>query len=405
MISLNGETGGCVHISGTIMQTGPRGAQGEKGEKGDGATAVSAPLPTAFSNDCLNERLKKYEPGRSITPKAGDKLINPDGNAVYGYREFPDSASARVYVYQCRRDGETLAGNGEYIGQIIGNYTGYASNAAMKTGAGYTLSDIGSDNFYNESNALLKNTALQMVAEFTADEPFQEGSMANILEYIVGNANLFPKLKLADGGLNDALIMVRFKGANVGERTVENYPFLASDFIDNALAVEVNGNKYFEYWAADCWYETTGSYVTGSFLDASVNKATGEENDYTIYYCEQGGGEGARLAFTNSESANSGTVYPFDSMVAVQSESGGEWVYEGPIVETAFSRSIEASGDSITTVSGNSSLSYQTLDVNAKPGDIHIKTPSSILSLTSAQIWQCKYAIKDLQKQVWQKIF
>lgn len=461
MINLDSEAVNNVFISGTITQTGPRGEKGDKGDKGEGLTEelkanydaaynhsiaahapstaqenaiehitlngteleiscktvdidtasgscheVSAPLPTVFSNDYLNEQLENYELSqREIMPKDGDKLINTDGNAVYGYRKFPDSASARVYVYQCRRDGVTLAGNGEHTGQIIGNYTGYSSNSGMKTGSGHTLSEIGTNNFYNEYNALFKNTALQMVAEFTLEDPLQTGTMAKILQFIVNNASLFPKVKLVNGGLNDALIMVRFKGKNSSSRTIANYPFLASDFIDNALAVEINGKKYFEYWAADCWYETTGGYLTSASLDSSVNKASGEENDYTIYYCEQGGGEGARIAFTNSESASSGTVYTFNNLVEVQAESGGEWVYEGPICETAFIRSIEASSDSITTASGNSALSYDTLDVNAKPGDIHIKTPSSILNLTSAQIWQCKYAVKDLQKQVWEKIF
>lgn len=371
---------------------------------------AATPLPTFFTHSQLLELDSQDAKLCEKTPNDGNVILNISQNAVYKYHAAPETNAARVYVYQCRRGGETLAGNGEYIGQVVGNYTGCSLNAAMKTGANHKLDELGSDNFHNESNAMFKDTALQLVAEFCIEAPFE--TEHKIFDYIVSHASEFPKLKLTDGQLNDVMIAVRFKGRNLRDLGVFH---LTSNYIDNGMAVEINGKKHFEYWAADCWYENRSVYLheepeathavpyDAPMDGVYINKD--EENDYTLYLFEQGGGEGANISFTDCTNVR-GTIYAFKDMAQVAAEtSGGEWVYECPITETAFIRNIEASTEAVKTVSGNSGLSYQILDRYAKPGDIHIKTPTNILNLGNAQIWMCRYAAFGRQKQVWHKIF
>ena len=330
-------------------------------------------LPTVFKNDRISD-LK-------ISPRNGDILLNKQGNAVYRYHAFSGRATARVYVYQCVRDGVTQAAHGENIGPVIGNWSGYRSNTSPISGANHTLAEIGTDNFVNENNEVFHNTPLNLVASFEMANPFQ--STNAITEYAVSHALEHPKLRLVDGGMNDFLLVVRFSATaktSVGTLIIHQ--------IDNGGALFKEQNKIFEYWCADCWLDTP--------LVTSFSVSSGDTSGYEMFFFEQGGGEGIDMTFNGLS---------FSETFSIEAEEGGEWVYDGPIADTSSLRSLDASSDSITTVSGNSSLTYQNLASNAKPGDAYIKTPSSILSITSAQIWKCKYSQPTKQRQMWEKVF
>jgi hypothetical protein len=334
---------------------------------------TSRDLPTVFKNDVISDLC--------IFPRDGDSLINQRGNAIYRYHAFSGRGTARVYIYQCVRNGMTQAAHGENIGPIIGNFSGYPFNTPPVTGANRDLSEIGTDNFVNSNNEVFQNTPLSLVASFEMPTPF--ASSTSIVDYAVSHSLDFPKLRLVDGGLNDFVLVVRFKATakkSVGTLIIHQ--------VDNGGALIRDGQKFFEYWCADCWLETA--------IATSFSVTEGDTSEYEMFFFEQGGGEGINMTFNGAS---------FMDTFNIDAEAGGEWVYDGPLSDTSGIRSIDASPDSISTVSGNSSLTYQNLTVNAKPGDIHIKTPSSILTLTTAQIWTCRYSKPAQQKQMWEKIF
>ena len=158
-------------------------------------------------------------------------------------------------------------------------------------------------------------------------------------------------------------------------------------------ALYIDDSKRLDYWAAGCWYNQPTPYLGPQFTSSA------SEQVWMVYNAEMDGGAGLDVRI------KVGATF-YNPQNYIVSGSGGEWVYEAPLADTSWSIGIEASSDSITTVPGNSSLSYDTLDMYAKPGDIHIKTPSNILTaLTQTQIWRCKYARFGQDKQVWEKIF
>lgn len=332
--------------------------------------------PTIFSNSTLS--------GYDYTPVGGEILIAPDANAIYRYHTYSGKV-ARVYCYQPRRNGVTVTKKGEYMGAVMGNFTGYSSNTVPITGSDHT--NLGGDNFVNNNNSLLRGSPFALVASFTMSSPWT--SHDTIHNYITSNLSKFPLVSLGADGIDDMLIIVRaeIKLPTSGTTNV------CSTFIDNGGAVFVGDTKRLDYWAAGCWYNQNTYFLGPQFTGDTTSRT------WTVYNAEMDGGAGMNLY------AKIGSIY-YNLNNYIQSASGGEWVYEAPLADTSWNIAIEASSDAIKTVSGDSNLSYQTLDMYAKPGDIHIKTPSNLLSaLTQTQIWRCKYARFGQDKQVWGKIF
>ncbi len=359
--------------------------------------ALSTPLPTVFYTKDIAGKL----PNPNTMFHDGDVILNLQGNAVYRYHTFDaTTATARIYVYQCRRRSvdETVADpHGGSIGQIVGNFVNYTANTVPPSGSQSTL--YNTNQFYNDNNAMFINTPLQLVADFEMSTPFLESN--KIYNYINTHASEFPKLQLTDGNINDVMVVVKFKGKiSTGSYKVI---CMASHNIDNGCCVLLDGENIFEFWAADCWLSSGTLCRSKKYLNSSSLQS--DTKNFEIYMFEQGGGEACELLWSYGDSGELYNNFHTHTVVAPD-VAGGEWVYEGPIAEMAYTRNIEASGDAVTTVSSNTNLSYQTLDVYAKPGDIHIKTPSSVLNvLTSTQIWKCKYSRIGQGKQLWEKLF
>ena len=364
-------------------------------------------LPTVFSNEELNKLQ-----GRNYSPKAGDRLVVPDSNAVYKYHEYNPENPVRVYAYQPFRNNVNIAGDGSKTGELVGNYTGYADNTAPLSGnlslenTRKVMSQI-NEHFDNTNNKLFNNSCFKLVADFDYS---YASSTDRLKSYLINNSSKFPKLKLTGGQLNDIVFLVRFRAA---PPNYYNYvgTHINATLIDNSFAILQDGKVMAGMWAADCWYDNGNS---SEQVCDGIN-ILNQEYDWELYWAEQEGGEGLNLFLPIHPSSNNGSGI-FDGNWKYSIPFGGEWVYEGSIAEVAYTRNIEASPDAITTVTGNSNLSYTTLDMNARVGDMHVRTPDvpeinalnfisvMVNALNQFQVWRCKYS-QGYDKQVWERIF
>lgn len=325
-------------------------------------------------------------------PKEGDIILDIKGNAVYKFYPYPTSAVATVYLYRKMRNGKPLIGGGEYIGEVVGNFAGLSSNTIISGGN----ANVPSGQFNATDYKWFKNRGLALIGSFTMDKPFE--SSTSLFDAI---GNYLGVNGTSNDSINDLIVIV-----DLVIQTSQNSGLRPSVIqADNGFAlctVPIKSTQpkrtEIDYWAADCWLDSGeingNNYIVAPYAPGHIR----------LFYFEQYGGHSFNLEFAGGLNfhSNCTVVTPSASLLG----SSGQWVYVGQINdEISYMRGIEANTISPSTVSGRSSYSYTTLVNGAKPGDIYIKTPSSILNLTNAQIWKCKYSNIYTEQQLWEKIF
>lgn len=399
---------------------------------------------TVFDNDYLQKLT-----GKLYNPKDGDALMVPEMNAIYKYI-IPTSGNVRVYIYQPFRDNINVA-NSQFVAELIGNWalgednvrpTGnlynYRGSAAStdptSNWTGMTRWDSGIPVFSTyagipgdstkKTPLLFKDSAFRLAADFTLTWSSGQSISNLIKNYLTANADKYPYLsRNSDGGVVDGTIFV----IECDQVSFDNrYTWLCSAKIDNALAVEAYSKSrkkrsiLFELWHGDCWYEG-GSDTSFNYLISPLNSNLIDYNakDYTVtlYWSEEWGGEDFELKATMQSAQPLPGNLPYynvnyefrDVLGRLSNYTGktGYWVYDKPISQEAFRTKIEFSPDSINSFTDNNGNTYTTqiLDQYAKVGDIHGKTPSSILSLGGTSVWRCDGCYFGKNRQRWKKIF
>lgn len=412
---------------------------------------------TVFNNDYLNALT-----GKVFIPKNGDALIVPEMNAVYKYIKHPTTDNPlRVYVYQAFRENQNIT-NAEIVANFIGNFTcTYSSNHTdgkyhyegdladstitsdiANTGNPHIYTIGGKPEFETymgeadkKSPLIFKDSPFRLVANFTL--PWGDGNSPSdmIKAYLSEHSAEFPLLTLNnDGGgvINGTICVIEADGVTFNNE----YEWICSKFIDSSLALEAYSpslkqrNILFEFWSGGCVFAGSNTNYIVNRIPDSIDY---EKNDYSLtwYWADEGGRENFELRLEKAGEPNpknyngSGSIKSITSLTnnsnrlvktINKASDCGYWVYDQPISDIAFNRSIEIVNGEPKTVSNTPNgvtYTYDNLVEYCKTGDVVIIVPKdgSLInfSITSGvslnlSVWECQTSRPGKNRQVWKKL-